>query len=197
MSITVFTKGRHWTLCWASRIQFAESIPTSLRSMELYLHSPNKPSWRGVQLKHRESLPWESNSQLANQDVPRVLCDPEVHYHFHKSRHWSLSWASWIQSTTCHISFLRSIRISSHLCVVLLNTFWTYFHLLLRKQNEYLLLLQTLPNSRMNLVKAFESHSLMFMIFGVSIGCEMYISPPRVRYFAVQVRSVITAKWKL
>jgi hypothetical protein len=28
----VFTKARHWTLSWASRIQFASSIPISLRS---------------------------------------------------------------------------------------------------------------------------------------------------------------------
>jgi hypothetical protein len=26
-------------------------------SVELYLHSPNTPSWRGTQLKHRENLP--------------------------------------------------------------------------------------------------------------------------------------------
>jgi hypothetical protein len=31
--ITVFTKARHWTLSWASRIQFAPSIPTSPRSI--------------------------------------------------------------------------------------------------------------------------------------------------------------------
>jgi hypothetical protein len=31
--ITVFTKARHWTLSWASRIQFAPSIPISLRSI--------------------------------------------------------------------------------------------------------------------------------------------------------------------
>jgi hypothetical protein len=30
--ITVFTKARHWTLSWASWIQFAPSIPISLRS---------------------------------------------------------------------------------------------------------------------------------------------------------------------
>jgi hypothetical protein len=29
--ITVFTKACHWTLSWASRIQFAPSIPVSLR----------------------------------------------------------------------------------------------------------------------------------------------------------------------
>jgi hypothetical protein len=37
--ITVFTKTRHWTLSWASRIQFAPSIPISLRS-NLMLSSP-------------------------------------------------------------------------------------------------------------------------------------------------------------
>jgi hypothetical protein len=31
--ITVFTKARHWTLSWSSRIQFAPSIPISLRSI--------------------------------------------------------------------------------------------------------------------------------------------------------------------
>jgi hypothetical protein len=31
--ITVFTKARHWTLSWASRTQFAPSIPISLRSI--------------------------------------------------------------------------------------------------------------------------------------------------------------------
>jgi hypothetical protein len=29
----MFTKARHWTLSWASRIQFATSIPISLRSI--------------------------------------------------------------------------------------------------------------------------------------------------------------------
>jgi hypothetical protein len=33
--ITVFTKARHWTLSWASRIQFAPSIPISLRSISM------------------------------------------------------------------------------------------------------------------------------------------------------------------
>jgi hypothetical protein len=31
--ITVFTKACHWTLSWGSRIQFAPSIPISLRSI--------------------------------------------------------------------------------------------------------------------------------------------------------------------
>jgi hypothetical protein len=34
--ITVFTEARHWTLSWASRIQFASSIPISLRSILRY-----------------------------------------------------------------------------------------------------------------------------------------------------------------
>jgi hypothetical protein len=33
MFITVFTKFRHWTRSWASQIQFASSIPVSLRSI--------------------------------------------------------------------------------------------------------------------------------------------------------------------
>jgi len=31
--VTVFTKARHWTLSWASRIQLSPSIPISLRSI--------------------------------------------------------------------------------------------------------------------------------------------------------------------
>jgi len=45
--ITVLTKSLHWSLSWASRIQFASSIPISLRSilmlsshLRLGLHSP-------------------------------------------------------------------------------------------------------------------------------------------------------------
>jgi hypothetical protein len=37
--ITVFTKARHWTVSWASWIQFAPSIPIPLRSI-LMLSSP-------------------------------------------------------------------------------------------------------------------------------------------------------------
>jgi hypothetical protein len=29
--------------------------------VELYLHSPNTPSWRGAQLKHRDSFSFKTN----------------------------------------------------------------------------------------------------------------------------------------
>jgi len=38
--ITVFTKARHWTLSWASWIQFAPSIPISLRSTPMSSSHP-------------------------------------------------------------------------------------------------------------------------------------------------------------
>jgi hypothetical protein len=36
--ITVFTEARHWTLSWASRVQFAPSIPISICSQKAYLN---------------------------------------------------------------------------------------------------------------------------------------------------------------
>jgi hypothetical protein len=42
--IIVLTKARHWTLSWASRIQFTPSIPTSLRSIFYPAEAPNVPS---------------------------------------------------------------------------------------------------------------------------------------------------------
>jgi hypothetical protein len=55
--ITVFTKAHHWTLSWAIRIQFAPSIPISLRSI-LMLSShvcPGLPS--GSYLRASQSKP--------------------------------------------------------------------------------------------------------------------------------------------
>jgi len=28
---------------------------------------------------------WEANSSSASQEIPRILCNPTVHYHIHKS----------------------------------------------------------------------------------------------------------------
>jgi len=43
---------------------------------------------------------------------------------FRRAFHWSLSWSSWIQSTTSHPLSLRYILISCHLCLGLLSTFF-------------------------------------------------------------------------
>jgi hypothetical protein len=44
MFITVFTKARHWTPSWASRIQFAPLIPVSLRSILILVFPPTPRS---------------------------------------------------------------------------------------------------------------------------------------------------------
>jgi hypothetical protein len=67
--ITVFTKVHHWTLSWASRIQYVPSIPISLRSSlmlssHLRLGLPNQNSVNTSPLPHAchmsrlSHLPW-------------------------------------------------------------------------------------------------------------------------------------------
>jgi len=42
----------------------------------------------------------EANNHSASQDIPCLLCSPEVHYRVHKSLSLLVpSWARWIQST--------------------------------------------------------------------------------------------------
>ena len=57
-----------------------------------------------------QSPSWEANRFAANQEIPRILWDPNVH-----ARHLSLSWANSIQSIPPHPTSWRSVLIlSSH-----------------------------------------------------------------------------------
>jgi hypothetical protein len=42
--------------------------------VEIYLHSPNTPSWRGAQLKHRVeiSVPLSNNKDVVEQYLPQA-----------------------------------------------------------------------------------------------------------------------------
>jgi len=46
-----------------------------------------------------EHSPWEADSHSASQEIPSLLRNSKFHYCAHKSRHWSLFWARWVQST--------------------------------------------------------------------------------------------------
>jgi len=66
--------------------------------------------------------PWEANSRSSRQKIPRPFWSLKVHYVSTRVRHWSLSWASCIQSTTVRLISLRSILIlSSYLSLSLPN----------------------------------------------------------------------------
>jgi len=46
-----------------------------------------------------QSPPRTANSHSVSQEIPCLLYKPKVHYFVHNSRHGSLSWTRWIQST--------------------------------------------------------------------------------------------------
>jgi hypothetical protein len=76
--IVVFTQARHWTLSWASWIQFAPSIPISLRSilmlsshLRLGLPSGLLPS----------GLPFRYNNKFLRWGVVSPTPNPKLEHH--------------------------------------------------------------------------------------------------------------------
>jgi hypothetical protein len=49
--------------------------------MELYLHSPNTPSWRGAQLKHRDNFTFTFKGFLARHMKVTLRISSFYHYH--------------------------------------------------------------------------------------------------------------------
>jgi len=56
----------------------------------------------------------EAKSHSASQDIPCHFWNTKVHYRVPRARHWSLSWAKCILSTTSHHISVRSIIILSY-----------------------------------------------------------------------------------
>jgi len=44
----------------------------------------------------------EARGHLASQEIPHLLLNRRIRKMFTRTRHWSLSWATWIQSTHFH-----------------------------------------------------------------------------------------------
>jgi hypothetical protein len=62
-----------------------------------------------------EQSPWEANGRSLFKKFTAFYGTPSFITVFTRTRHWSLSWATWIQFTPSHPIYLRSILIlSSH-----------------------------------------------------------------------------------
>jgi len=63
-----------------------------------------------------QQISWEADSHSASHEIPRLLRNPKLHYHVHKSP--SLTPFLMHQSTPSHLLSLRTILIlSTHLCL--------------------------------------------------------------------------------
>jgi glucan phosphoethanolaminetransferase (alkaline phosphatase superfamily) len=57
---------------------------------------------------------WEANSRLASREITPAFYGTRKFINvFTAARHWSVSWARWIQSTFCHPVSLRCVLILS------------------------------------------------------------------------------------
>jgi hypothetical protein len=72
-------------------------------------------SFASVSTKFMPRNPWEANSRSDSQHIPRLLQNAKLYFCVHKSRHFSLSSARWIQSKSAYTISL----LSCHLCLVL------------------------------------------------------------------------------
>jgi hypothetical protein len=76
---------------------------------------------------------WVQRTVSLGQSLPRqltVLRNPKCHYYIKTARHWPLSWAGWIQSTTSDIISLRSsLILLSYLRLILPMVPLHVFHL--------------------------------------------------------------------
>jgi len=55
-----------------------------------------------------ERRPWKASSRSTSQQIPRILCKPDVQFRVHRAHHWSLSRTGWIKFTLCNRLSLRS-----------------------------------------------------------------------------------------
>jgi hypothetical protein len=71
------------------------TIPVSLQEVSMVRHGMDmnsiKFNWMEIKLS------WEAYGRSADRKTPRLKWGPNVRV-FTRSRHWSLSWARWIQS---------------------------------------------------------------------------------------------------
>jgi len=49
-----------------------------------------------------QSPSWEADSRSTNQEILCLTRNPKFHCCGKRTRHWSLSWARWVQSTSRH-----------------------------------------------------------------------------------------------
>jgi len=67
--------GGEWTSSRSSRFTPRERAPGThwIRGVQLYLHSPNTPSWRAAQLKHRDKFTFYFNTYHASQLISKQI----------------------------------------------------------------------------------------------------------------------------
>jgi len=77
-----------------------------------------------------EQSPWEASSHSASQELPNLLWNPKLHYHFKRAHHWSLPRIRYIQPTSPDfISFRYIFTLYSHLYLHLQSDFLPGFPL--------------------------------------------------------------------